>query len=315
LVAVGLVAALPLSTVPDKRQDSKQRRAARNRASRQALTARRENALASPAAEASSSSNQGSTSTPTGGGRAAAAPASGGGLAGVLRSGRPGDLAVSAALALAIVAAIVSVVALFIVHVDVDDRGEPIPPTYGGLTVAAREAVTGEPLPDESTTLIDANGPLVVLVAVLPALAVAVFAFWANRRPDRGRLLTFAMLGMAAVVLFTNATFYLLSLIALAVGSYQVRKSDVPARVAERVSPTRGRRRGRVVDAQSREVADDATDGTDAVVDHDDDPLAELEAELEAERAADDVEDDSGDAAPGGDGDDAKGSDGSRPRR
>jgi hypothetical protein len=37
-----------VATVPDKRNDSKQRRAARNRASRDALAARRDNAVATP---------------------------------------------------------------------------------------------------------------------------------------------------------------------------------------------------------------------------------------------------------------------------
>jgi hypothetical protein len=68
----------------------------------------------------------------------------------------------------------------------------------------------------------------------------------------------------------------------------------MPARVAERVAPTRGRRGA--IDAESEEVTDepvdaDRTDGIDADTgDRPDDesrdgadPLAELEAEMEAE--------------------------------
>jgi hypothetical protein len=123
-------------------------------------------------------------------------------------------------------------------------------------------------------------------VLALP-VAVAVFAFWANRRPDRSRLLTFAMLAMAGAVLLGGGFLFFPSLIALAVAGFQVRKAEAPARVAERVSPTRGRRRGRVVDAESHEVTDD------------------------------DVSVDGGDAAPESDGggDDPTGSHGSRPRR
>src|SRR5690606_7547220 len=62
-VAVGGPAALPLSSVPDKRQESKQRRAARNRANREALAARRENAVvsAAPTAKASGVASEAKT--------------------------------------------------------------------------------------------------------------------------------------------------------------------------------------------------------------------------------------------------------------
>jgi hypothetical protein len=284
--------------VPDKRQTSKQRRASRNRASRGALAARRSNALSSPTTSSSSRSS-GAGSSPVAAASASSGATGGGstagGLLGVLRGPRrPGDLAVFIALALAVVSA-VSV--LFFTKVPVDDRGEPLPRMFQGVAVAAREAFTGQPVPDHKETLLQASGPGVLLYLALP-IAVAAFAFWANRRPDRSRLLTFAMLAMAGVVILAGGFVFFPTLIAMAVASFQVRKADMPARVAERVAPT-GRGRGGVIDAESEEVEDepsDVVDDADEVADDtadgvtaDDggaDPLAELEAEIEAEDRA-----------------------------
>ncbi len=285
---------LPLSAVPDKRQTSKQRRAARNRASRDALAARRTNAVTSGTSPGSSrASSAASTSAGSGPGASASAGRPGvGGLLGARGNRRPGDLAVILALALAIVSA-VSV--LFFTRVPVDDRGEPLPRAFQGVAVSAREAITGEQMPDKNESLLEASGPGVILYLALP-VAVAAFAFWANRRPDRSRLLTFALVAMAGLVLFLGGYFFFPTLVALAVASFQIRKADMPARVAERVAPTRGRRG--VIDAESEELEDemigDDTDRATADTEADDeatdreggDPLAELEAELEAEERA-----------------------------
>ncbi|HET8619464.1 MAG TPA: hypothetical protein VFM27_10920, partial [Acidimicrobiales bacterium] len=132
---------------------------------------------------------------------------------------------------------------------------------------------------------------------------------------DRGRMLTFAMFGMLAAVLVTGGLgiYFLPSLIAIGFASFQVRRLEMPARLAER-PPPRGRR-GRVIEAESREgdMTDDVTDdavGDEAaddqvveaeVVDErepvDEDALAELEAELAAEEASDEGDADGGDAA------------------
>jgi hypothetical protein len=279
--------------VPDKRQTSKQRRAARNRASRDALAARRTNAVTGATASASSrTSSAGSASAGpgTGGAGASAGRAGFGGLLGARGSRRPGDLAVIAALGLAIVSA-VSV--LFFTRVPVDDRGEPLPQSFKGVAESARGAITGQPLPDEKTSLVDAFGPGILLPIALPVV-VAGFAFWANRRPNRARLLMYAMVAMAVVVLFAGVIgqYFFPSLIALAIATYQVRKADMPARAAERAAPARGRRG--VIDAESEEVEDERVDAgpdTDGVGDEarsgaGNDPLAELEAELEAEERA-----------------------------
>ena len=303
-----------MATVPDKRNDPKQRRAARNRATRDALAARRENAVAAAAAASSAGSGGGSGGSTTAGRRGSPAPAGASppppsGLMGMLRSRRPGDRAVL----LSVLFALVSVVFLLFVRVDVDDRGDAIPPTYGGVTLLAREAITGEPVPERTETLLSASGPGVLAVMALPVL-VTLFAFWGNRRPDRGRMLTFAMFGMLAAVLVTGGLgiYFLPSLIAIGFASFQVRRLEMPARLGER-RPPRGRR-GRVIDAESRaagvndDVTDDVTDevaGDEVieaeVVDEreplDEDALAELEAELAAEEASDEGDADGGDAA------------------
>jgi hypothetical protein len=328
--------------VPDKRRDSKQRRAARNQQYRGSLAARRENAATSPAAPSSTKSTTSGRGGWLGGGRSAAAtptasmPPPEGGLMGMLRSKRPGDRAVLAALVLAIIAA----VAVLFLPVKVDDKGDPLPRQYGAVTQLAREELTGKPLPDKTETLVSANGPQILLVLLLP-VAVAGFAVWANRRPDRSRLLTFAMIVMAGTVLLGLGFYFLPALIALFIAGYQVRRADMPARMAESATGGAPRRRwfgGGVIDVDSTEAGDaDDTAGepaeaastngaarsrrsrrrqaepADAVAEEDTnegaddaDPLAELEAELEAERAAeaDDraAEPDDDDADPDGGG-------------
>jgi hypothetical protein len=304
-IAPRALGGLPLSLVPDKRQTSKQRRAARNRASRDALAARRTNAVTGATVP---STSRASSAGPAGAGSGTAATAAGrtgfGGLLGAGGRRRPGDLAVLVALVLAIGAAVV----VLFQRVDVDDRGEPLPAAFKGVAVLAIEA-SGRGVPDSSASLIDAYGAGILLPVALP-VAVAAFAFWANRRPNRSRALTYTMVAMAVAILFSAGigTFFLPSLIALGFATYQVRKADMPARVAEKAAPTRGR--GRVIDAESEELGDESTGGDgdrnadelaggtasrgDEVGDDggdetgretgdEADPLAELEAEMEAE--------------------------------
>jgi hypothetical protein len=244
----------------------------------------------------------------------------------MLQSKRPGDKAVLAALALAVVASIY----LLFYRVPADDRGEPWPAVFQGVAKAARERLTGEEIPDQTVSLLDASGPQIFLILALP-IAVTLFAVWANRRPDRSRMLTFAMLAMAGAVILTGGIgiFYFPALIALAVGGFRVRKADLPARTAERtvaagggglLGGLLGGRRG-AIDAKSTEVTDDTAGeagdaaGDDEVADVVEvDPLAELEAELEAERAAEGAEDDADDGDTHGDGN-TQGDGGSRRRR
>jgi hypothetical protein len=255
--------------VPDKRRESKNRRATRNKAQRGALAARRENAATATTTRASTSATG---SKAKGGGRAPGArpaptpgssgPPPEGGLLGLARSSRPGDRAVLAALVLAIIGALVM---LFGPFVKVDDRGEALPRQFGGVATLARQTVTGHDIPEKTTTLLSAQGPQILLVAIVPILVVG-FAVWANRRPDRSRMLTYSMIVMAGMALFLGV-YFLPALIALFIAGYQVRRADMPARVAERVTRTRGggrgRGRGEVIDVESTEA--DADEPEDAV--------------------------------------------------
>jgi hypothetical protein len=345
--------------VPDKRNISKQRRAARNRASRDALAARRENAVTtseSPSTGTTKASpSRGSSSRGAARGSSAAAaraarpvPVAAGpppkGIKEMVQSKRPGDRAVLAAFLLSFVSAILLLVVL---KVTVDDRGDSIPPQYGALTIAARQAITGsEDVTKEASTL-SAYGPLALVMAATPVL-IAGYAVWANRRPDRSRLLTFALIAMALASLLSGGlTIFLPTLIALGIGTFRIRRADMEAGMAAAPAPAGGGR-GDVIDAEATEappapksllerllgpgaaaggrrtrtsgpaddedvvdaeVIDDADDvPTDAAAD--DDPLAELEAELAAEADAD-----SGEAADASDGDDATSGNGRGRRR
>lgn len=180
---------------------------------------------------------------------------------------RPGEIFLWIAFGFAILGTLAM---LFLLKAPVDDRGEPIPGgpnAFGGLTEAAREAVTGEPLPDESVSYVDAYGASAVVSAALP-LTLTAFALWASRRrSDRSRMLTYAMLGMAVAIFLGGGLFvFFPALIFLAVGGFIARRADLPARVAERASGTGGGlfgRRGPVIDAESEEVLEDDASAAD----------------------------------------------------
>jgi hypothetical protein len=232
-----------VATVPDKRNPSKQRRQARNRASRDSLAARRENAIT--AASAPPSARPGSTpraARATTGGAArrgassrparptaiAAGPPPAG-FGEYVRSTRTGDRLILLAFALALAGALAL---LFIPAVRVDDRGDPIPLQFGALTIMARQAVTGNEDVADDVWRIDAYGAAAVLMAVVPLL-IAGYAVWANRRPDRARLLTFALIAMVFAALFTGGLVLLLpAVIVLGVASFRIRKADMEAGMA-----------------------------------------------------------------------------------
>ncbi|HEX6425508.1 MAG TPA: hypothetical protein VFZ79_18615 [Acidimicrobiales bacterium] len=266
------------------------------------------------------------------------------GVLGVLQSRRPGDMAVLSAFFFAVAGAI----ALLFYRVPVDDRGEMLPVRFRGVVTMVRERVTGGPLPDESRTLLDVSGPEIFLMLGLP-VAVTVFAVWGNRRPDRSRMLTFAMLALAGTIILAQGIgiFFFPAMIALAIAGFRVRRADLPARTAERAARAGGGRSGRdrdVIDVDAEEVdvgeVDDAAGRTgangtagapgdagkaggepgdeaagDSVVRESDaaggadDPLAELEAELQAELEAERA------AEADATGDAEAGSDGRRRRR
>jgi len=261
-----------VATVPDKRNVSKQRRAARNRASRDSLAARRENAVITPAssttrttkaAPASRASSRGSSrAAPRATGRDAARPArpipvavgpAPQGFKEMLQSRRPGDRALVVAFGLAILSALFS---LLVVKVDVDDRGEPLPLSYRALTLMAREAA-GHSGTIESESMISAYGPIIVLVLLTPVLITA-YALWVNRRVDRARVLTFVLIAMAVATMLSGAGSTLVqavlsfgALIALGVGVFRIRKADTEAGMAAAPPPGAGGAPGDVIDAET----------------------------------------------------------------
>lgn len=239
--------------VPDKRQTSKQKRAARNRAQREALAARRENAATPARSAVTTPRTGGSTTSGSGSSRAATAVADAAaprppGLAAYRKdSRRPGDFAVICAVLLAMVGLALSLQA----SVTVDDRGEALPLQFGGVALDARAILTGQSVDSVSgkENVVSLYGfPIVamMLVPVLVVIAVMVMNF--RRADQRSRLLTFGMVAVAAVVFLAgpNGIYFLGALVALLVASFQVRKVEAPQREAEMAArrearATRGR--------------------------------------------------------------------------
>ena len=270
-----------MATVPDKRNPSKQRRAARNRATRDSLAARRENAVPdSPAAaprSAKAAPAAGSTSrtstkgaarggTARGGARGGARPArpvpvavgpAPKGFKELAQSRRPGDRALLGAFVISIVSALFS---LLVVQVDVDDRGELIPYSWGALTLLAREQATGHAVTVSSDSLIGAYGPIIILLQLTPVL-ITGYALWVNRRTDRARVLTFVLIAMAVATMLSGVGASILqtilsfgALITLGVGVFRVRKADMEAGMAA----TTASGSGPVIEAETTDTGDTA---------------------------------------------------------
>jgi hypothetical protein len=126
---------------------------------------------------------------------------------------------------------------LFANLVSVDDRGEVIPRNFGGVYLEARSLITTSEfgqIEATETTILDAYGPMTLLLYAVPAL-IAVIAYMAHKRTGVSRPLTIGMLGLALGVFITGA-FFMPSLIALAIASFQARKAELPARVAQRAA-------------------------------------------------------------------------------
>lgn len=255
--------------VPDKRQTSKQKRASRNRAQREALAARRENASA-PARSAVTSSPSGSSEgggTRAGSSRAAAVAAPSGprpsGLDAFRRENRrPGDVAVMISLVLAVVGFIL----VLRYQVPTDDRGDAIPVQFGGLALAARGVLTGTEITKGHESLLSMYGPGILAMLAIPVVVVAVVLFLNMRMEQRSRVLTIGMVAVAGVVFLTGlfGIYYLAALVSLAVASFQVRKVELPQRQADmaarREARAAGRGRGRgAIDVE--EVDPEAEDG------------------------------------------------------
>jgi hypothetical protein len=219
--------------VPSKRQPSKQRRAAQNRASRQALAARTE-AASQPRQHSSSSSTAGSAGGESpirsggggllsglfggggggGGGLFGGGGGSGGGglfgggggrargpvasgpvdIRGAGPGGRtPGQTAVRIALALGVLSFLTFA---FLTRIPVDDRGDPVLFNFQAARLDARSILTGQEVVAEDVTVVDAFGPAVLLAGLIP-LVILVAVFVRYRQQPSSRPLTIGMLALA----------------------------------------------------------------------------------------------------------------------
>ncbi|HEY8545263.1 MAG TPA: hypothetical protein VIL36_09450, partial [Acidimicrobiales bacterium] len=280
--------------MPSKRQPSKQQRAAQNRARREALAARRANAQQSRSGETRAVTN--GSSADSGGGRRRgllggllappASSASGGGAQSrAVPAANPnaGRGALLVALVLSVGAAIAII---FLIKPKLDDRDEVVPTTgFGGLYLEAREALGGSSETTE-TTFLDAQGPVGLVIALLPA-AVAVGAFLVYRARQAREAstywpLTIGMVLMALTVMLGNV-WAMPAMVAMAIASFQVRRQELPAKIAERAAARDARRGGDdedVIDVEEVD-ADEAYDEDEYDDAYDDDAYDDDEDEDE----------------------------------
>lgn len=185
----------------------------------------------------------------------------------------PGARATFVALVLAVFALMFLLV---IPIVRVDDRGESAPEQFEGLYVEARTELAGEPVELTEVTFIEAYGAGQFLPLLLP-VAMAAFSWYMHRKTGVSRPLTIGMLAMAVVVLFTGM-FFIPALVALAIGSFQARKAELPARMAERMERQQDEDSD-VIDADviedEEDLDDDDLDEEDLEDEYDDEDLDE----------------------------------------
>ena len=170
-------------------------------------------------------------------------------------SGNPGRGALIVSLVLAVGSGLAI---LFVIKPKVDDRGDPVAPVFGGLYIRAREALTGGPIKTSETSMLDAHGTAVLIWALLPAIvAVGAFVVYRIRKGREQSVywpLTISMVLMALAVM-TGASYAMPAMVAMAVASFQVRKAEMPARMAERAAAG-----GDVIEAEAEEDDDEYDD-------------------------------------------------------
>jgi hypothetical protein len=244
--------------VPSKRQPSKQRRAAQNRAQREALAARREHAsqAATTAASTGSSGSSGGSGSSGAAGRGRSSLLSGltgtggaknqarpvrplGGFGGRIMggtAGEPGARGVLLSVPLAIAAAIYM---LGFFTLAVDDRGNQLPRAAGsfrGLYLATREALTGQEVVARQELAVSAIGSVWVALTMIPLLVVfgVFYVFRYRHAQSTYWTVTIGMLVVAASILLAGQTPYIGAMAALTWASFQIRRSELPVKMAER---------------------------------------------------------------------------------
>jgi hypothetical protein len=158
---------------------------------------------------------------------------------------------------------------IFLIKPELDDRGDIVPTTgFAGLYLRAREALTGGPVETTETTFLDAQGPGGLIIALLPAaVAIGGFLVYRARRARNASVywpLTIAMVLMALTVMMGNV-WAMPAMVAMAIASFQVRRLELPAKMAERAA---ARDRAADDDVIDDDVIDvDEVDGDDEDLD------------------------------------------------
>lgn len=235
---------------PAKNRPDKSKRYRQNRAQREARAAR--SARAGEATAIARGERQASTAPAA----AAERGTDDGGATKAARGKRkspwtiPGQRAVVLAFMFSIVSAATLLLAPIQVPVEVDaddprvEEGDE-PDDEGMVTIY------------EDGKLIEEETAPVAAVVLLAPIAITGAAVWFTKRPQRATAWTMAMLAMAAYVFFVGSygVIALPALIALAIGGFQLRRSESKERVAEikanRAARKAAKDRGQVIDADA----------------------------------------------------------------
>lgn len=207
---------------------------------------------------------------------------------------QPGALAV---LLGAVFAVVTAVYLLAIYKVDIDDRGEAVPLAgskgFRGLFIATREALTGDRVVPEKVLAIDGVGPVwLVLVAIPVIVALGAFVMFRwRRRESMYWPVTIAMLLTAGTVLLLALWYFIPTMVALTVASFQIRKAELPGQMARREA---ARAEAEVRAAAAADDDEDEYEDDDEEIDdaYEDDVYEDEEDDDDAEdESGDDVED------------------------
>jgi len=194
---------------------------------------------------------------------------------------------------------------------EVDDRGEPLPINgsngFRGLYLATREALTGQQVTPHKELGVEAIGTFWLLMVVIPLLVVlGVFVIFRFRRAQSTYwTVTIGMLLIAATVLLLGRIEYIGAMGALTWASFQIRRAELPGKMAEREAVRAARAEAAAAEAEEDddEYDDDEAEydedeyEEEAEYDEDDDVEEDEDAEVEEDEAeeddtVDEVEDD-----------------------
>jgi hypothetical protein len=127
----------------------------------------------------------------------------------------------------------------------------------------------------DDAKLLDEEGPAVAAGVLFTPILITGAALWFTKRPQRSNVWTMAMIALAAYIFFFAGPYGIIalpSMIALAVGGFQSRRSENKVRMAEIRAEREARKEGEGdvidVDAVEDEPAEDDA-GAEPVADDD----------------------------------------------